>query len=222
MDYGRLAGDARCANLTIATNMLIDSLSRSSAIPARLRPNKRFQPCLINEGEELFANGIFEFNITRILAFLDADPARFPVELTAVATIVDYGSRNLDEATILAANLSRPILLAEIAPGRYNPIDGNHRIAKARRDSVVSIPARRIGCPEHVPFLTSTLAFESYVEYWNSKIKETRPGPRRVADNPPEFDRVTARKPLTTREILERETRLELATSTLARLRSTN
>jgi hypothetical protein len=134
MDHGRLAGDARCPNLIIATNMLTDSLSKSSATPARLRPNKRFQPCLINEGEEFFANGIFEFNITRILAFLDADPARYPVELTKVAAIVDYGSRNLDEATILAANLSRPILLAEIAPGRYNPIDGNHRIAKARRD----------------------------------------------------------------------------------------
>ena len=58
---------------------------------------------------------------------------------------------------------------------------GNHRIAKARRDSVVSIPARRIGCPEPVPFLTSTLAFESYVEYWNSKIKETRAQPRRAS-----------------------------------------
>jgi hypothetical protein len=100
MDHGRLAGDTRCANLTIATNMQTDSLSKPSAIPARIRPNKRFQPCLINKGEEFFANGIFEFNITRILAFLDTDPARFPVELIKVAAIVDYGSRNL-EATYL-------------------------------------------------------------------------------------------------------------------------
>jgi len=161
--------------------MLTDSLSQSSAIPPRLRPNKRFQPCPITEGDEIFANGIFEFNITRILALLDTDPVRFSVEVVKVATIVDYGGRNLDEATILAADLSRPILLAEIAPGRYNPIDGNHRIAKARRDRVASIPARRIGCPAHIPFLTSTRAYESYVEYWNSKIKELRPRPQRTS-----------------------------------------
>jgi hypothetical protein len=99
--------------------------------------------------------------------------------LVKVAAIVDYGGRNLDEATILGADLSRPILLAEIAPGRYNPIDGNHRIAKARRDRVASIPARRIGSPEHIPFLSSTRAYESYVEYWNLKIQELRPRPQR-------------------------------------------
>jgi hypothetical protein len=71
--------------------------------------------------------------------------------------------------------------LAEIAPGRYNPIDGNHRIAKARHDRVPGIPARRIGCPEHLPFLTSTRAYESYVEYWNSKVKELRPQARRAS-----------------------------------------
>jgi hypothetical protein len=161
--------------------MITDLLSQPSTIPPRLRRNKRFQPCPIKEGDEVFANGIFHFNITRTLDLLDADTDRFPVEVIEVASVADYGGRSLDVATILAADLSRPILLAEIAPGRYNPIDGNHRIAKARREGVTRIPARRIYCPDHIAFLTTKLAYESYVDYWNSKVKELQPRPRRAS-----------------------------------------
>ena len=38
--------------------------------------------------------------------------------------------RDSKESTIAAAELSRPVILAEISPGRYNLIDGNHRMAK--------------------------------------------------------------------------------------------
>jgi hypothetical protein len=46
--------------------------------------------------------------------------------------------------------------------------------AKARRVGAPDIPARKICCPEHVPFLTSTMAYEKYLEYWNCKLKEMR------------------------------------------------
>jgi hypothetical protein len=49
-------------------------------------------------------------------------------------------------------------------------IEGNHRVAKARREGLRRIPAHRLRCPEHVAFLTSTRAYETYVEYWNSKL----------------------------------------------------
>lgn len=32
-----------------------------------LRADKRLTSCLVREGDELFPNGIFEFNVTRIL-----------------------------------------------------------------------------------------------------------------------------------------------------------
>jgi hypothetical protein len=51
-----------------------------------------------------------------------------------------------------------------------HPIDGNHRIAKARCEGVIRIPARRICCPDHIAFLTTKLAYESYVDYWNSHM----------------------------------------------------
>jgi hypothetical protein len=34
---------------------------------------------------------------------------------------------------------------------------------------VPMVDARRIACPQHVPFLTSAAAYEKYMEYWNSK-----------------------------------------------------
>jgi hypothetical protein len=142
--------------------------------PIRLKLDKAFQPCPLEEDDEAYPNGIFEFNITRLLTFIDAHPEDFPLESIPVADIPSYAGASLDEATVRSAELSRPILLAEIAPGRYNLIDGHHRVAKARCDGLPTVHARRIACPRHVPFLTSTTAYEKYVEYWNSKVKEMR------------------------------------------------
>jgi hypothetical protein len=120
-------------------------------------------------------------NITRLMAFIEAHTDRFPIEVVAVASTPNYGDSRLDQTTIAAADLSRPVLFAEIAPSRFNLIDGNHRMARARRDGVPTVAAHRITCPHHVAFLTSTMAYEKYVEYWNGKIQEMRPNRRRAS-----------------------------------------
>jgi hypothetical protein len=159
--------------------MLQDSLSTPSTIPRRLRRDRRFSPCAIGDHHELFANGIFEFNITRILEFVDADSVRYPVDPITVASIPDLGGGRLHEAAVRSADLNRPVLLAEISPDRFNLIDGHHRIARARCEGVLSIPARWTRCPDHLAFLTSARAYECYVEYWNGKLKEMEPRRRR-------------------------------------------
>jgi hypothetical protein len=148
------------------------SPGKELALPPKLKLDKKFQPSPVEEGDEAYPNGIFEFNITRLLAFIDAHPEDFPLEPIPVADIPNYGGSRLNEATVRSADLTRPVLLAEISPGRHNLIDGHHRVAKARRDGVPIVPARRISGPQHVRFLTSTAAYEKYVEYWNSKVKE--------------------------------------------------
>lgn len=153
---------------------MTDSHKEAPHPPPRLRYNRQFRPCDVQPGDELYPNGIFEFNITRLLAFIRDQPERYPVEWVDLITISDYGSEHIDEATVLQSDLSRPILLAEIAPSRYNVIDGHHRIARARREGLRVIPAHRIKCPEHLPFLTSARAYEAYVEYWNSKLVPER------------------------------------------------
>ncbi len=64
------------------------------------------------------------------LAFIDTCPEQFPIESVLVDDFADYGGSDLKEETVRNADLSRPILLAEIAPGRCNVIDGNHRLAR--------------------------------------------------------------------------------------------
>jgi hypothetical protein len=91
-------------------------------------------------------NGMFEFNITRMLAFIEAHRAQFAQEPVPLSDLPDYGDANLNEETIRAADLSRPILQAEISPGRFNVIDGYHRIARARREHASSLPGYRIFC----------------------------------------------------------------------------
>ena len=47
------------------------------------------------------------------------------------------GWSKLDEVTIDKADITVPLILAEISPGRYNVIDGNHRLEKAYRVGLI-------------------------------------------------------------------------------------
>jgi hypothetical protein len=110
-------------------------------------------------GDELFPNGIFDFNITRLLSFIEANVDQFPIERIGVDDIPNYGSDRLDEEAISSADLLRPILLAEISPGRFNLIDGQHRVAKARKGRRQD-PARS---SRRLPLQRAIPHFHSYV-----------------------------------------------------------
>ena len=69
-----------------------------------------------------------------------------------------------------SVKLGKPVILAEIAPGRYNVIDGNHRMEKAQSLGIKSITAYILNPNHHIQFLTSIRAYKAYVEYWNSKF----------------------------------------------------
>ncbi len=52
--------------------MMSASPSEESPIPTKLKRDKKFQPCPAQTGDELYRNGIFEFNITRLLVLIHA------------------------------------------------------------------------------------------------------------------------------------------------------
>lgn len=128
----------------------------------------------VDAEDELFPNGFFEFNITKLIAHIKVNPDNFPIEEVALDTFWE-SSINLDETAVLAANLSVPVILAEISPGRFNVVDGNHRVAKARRGGVKRLPAYKVRPDQHHRFLISVDAYEKYVEYWNEKVAEMSP-----------------------------------------------
>lgn len=138
----------------------------------KMKVNKKFQPLPEDEGDELYPNGIFLFNITKLVKFLKANPHLFQPEEVLIKTARTCPSSNLNESTIQTANLADPIILAEISPDRFNVIDGNHRLEKAYRDGASKILAYRVMAEQHVAFLTSVEAYKEYIQYWNGKIKE--------------------------------------------------
>ena len=138
----------------------------------KLRFKKTFTPPASDDGDEFFPNGIFVFNITKMIAFITRNPAQFPVEEIEVRKYAIWDSKTLDEATVMNANISNPIILAEISPGRFNVIDGNHRLERARRMGREKISAYRIPVEHHLGFMTCARAYQTYVKYWNTKVDE--------------------------------------------------
>ena len=135
--------------------------------------DKNYEPACVDDGDELFPNGIFVFNITKMIAYLEKNQDEV---LSAMVSVDDYRSSFalLDEEHIEATDCTKPIILAEISPDRFNVIDGNHRIEKAYRSNIELIPAYVLSPKYHMPFLTSVKSYQSYVEYWNAKLKGAR------------------------------------------------
>lgn len=150
--------------------------------PRLLSTERKDTPVLPEAGDEIFCNGVFYFNITALLAWLRENPQ--PV----VSMPIDMwiSSFPKEECYMEAADVTRPIVIAEIAPDYldfvtdiperhwpsrgYACIDGQHRIEKARRLGTKSLPAVVIRMEQHTPFLYK--GYDKYVEYWNGKLKD--------------------------------------------------
>ncbi len=137
---------------------------------SKLKVDKEFQPCPFANDDEIFPNGIFEFNITQLLKFIGQNPAEFVPEKVKVDDLYTDLKKTLDEPTVASADITKPLILAEISPGRFNVIDGNHRLERAYRDGVKEVFAYRLKIPFHLKFLISHEGYIAFVEYWNEKV----------------------------------------------------
>ena len=135
---------------------------------SKLTIDNDFTPCPESDGDEFFPNGIFVFNITKMTEHIMNNPELFVPEELAVKDLQKFLSIN--EIHVDSVDISKPVIIAEIAPSRFNLIDGQHRVEKARRLGQEKIMAYRLTVHQHIRFLTSRKAYEIYVEYWNSKL----------------------------------------------------
>jgi hypothetical protein len=100
-----------------------------------------------------------------MIEYIESNPDKFIPESVLVT----------DHCRFLAINkkhmpnvvIGKPVILAEIATDRFNLIDGQHRMEKARREGIKEILAYKIRTPDHIPFLTTLQGYTSYIEYWN-------------------------------------------------------
>ena len=135
-----------------------------------LKNDPKYTPCLADTGDELYRNGIFEFNITKIFNFIENNKVKFELQPFAVK---DYraGLSNIKKKHVASVDVSKPIILIEMSPAIYIVIDGHHRLEKARTDGITSVMAYRLTVKQFLPFMTSVKAYCEYIKYWNSKVR---------------------------------------------------
>jgi len=136
----------------------------------KLKVGRNFIPCAVSDNDELYPNGIFVFNITRMIEYIHEHPLEIAPEEAAVSDFPRYSP--IDDSQLESVKIGQPVILVEISPGKYNLIDGNHRMVKARKMGIQSISAYRLRADQHMKFMTERKAYEDYVEYWNSKLRE--------------------------------------------------
>ena len=139
--------------------------------PLMLVNDRSFIPVTLDGEDEYFPNGIFVFNITKMLRYIEANRDKIMCEDIDVIKYRDE-KFNIDEGYLEFSDISKPVILAEISPGTYNLIDGHHRIEKAYRLGIKSVQAYILKPAQHMTFLTTEQAYLSYITYWNSKIED--------------------------------------------------
>ncbi len=140
--------------------------------PREIKIDPSFTPCDAKEGDEIYPNGIFHFNISRILEDIESgklEVIREQFDVKEWFRLRDEGSINEDHMPNVV--LSSPVIQAEISNNRFNIIDGNHRMAKAHREGIPFIDSYKILGPQLPQYLISKKAYESFINYWNSKLQ---------------------------------------------------
>jgi hypothetical protein len=139
----------------------------------KMKADKDFTPFPVDDGDEMYPNGFFVLNITKMAEYIQHNLESIDCEDVRVK---DYstGFSTFTEDHLATVDVSKPIILAEISPGRFSVIDGNHRMEQARRLGMEKIPAYKLGPCQHMQFLTTEKGYLAYIEYWNDKLKEQR------------------------------------------------
>ncbi len=81
-----------------------------------LKVDNNFTPCPADVGDELYPNGIFEFNITQILDHIHNNSDSFTIEEVMVSDFPANFS-SINESHLDSVDISVPVIMAEIAPG---------------------------------------------------------------------------------------------------------
>lgn len=89
---------------------------------------ENFIPVSKNEGDEIFRNDVFHINVSRILEDIHSGDLQVERERIHVKEwFVDHYRPMVNENCLPHVDVTEPVIQAEIRPGMYSIIDGNHR-----------------------------------------------------------------------------------------------
>jgi len=140
---------------------------RGLLVSKMLKINHNYEPVISIENDEIFPNGIFEWNITKIINYIEKNKGDIHISRIDVPEYHCKAFSVINEKHIDSVDVSVPIILAEINPDKYIVIDGHHRLEKAYRNGMPFIAAYKFTVDQHIPFLTSIRSYSTFFEYWN-------------------------------------------------------
>lgn len=138
----------------------------------KLKYNPDFVPREAKIGDELYRNGVFEFNISEMLKYIEKNYEEFRLVEIQVSDYTSFSK--IEESQLENININKPGIIAEISPENYNLIDGNHRIKKAQSLNIDKFMVYKIPVETHINFLTNHNSYKKYIEYWNDKLNQIK------------------------------------------------
>ncbi|MHC0036433.1 hypothetical protein [Pseudoneobacillus sp. C159] len=138
-----------------------------------LKLNEEYVPLPTYEGDEIFPNGIFHFNISRITEHIHDGSLKVKEETIDVSSWFESHYRPfVNEEHLPKVDVSKPVIQAEVRPGEFKIIDGNHRMEKAYREGVSRIDSYKLAGEQLLPYFRKRQGYTAFIDYWNSKLKE--------------------------------------------------
>jgi hypothetical protein len=135
----------------------------------KLKLNKKYIPAEPMKNDEMFHNGFFVWNISRLIDYIELNKKDIVLEKINVK---DYSAFcSINEEHLPTVDITKPVILAEINPGKYNLVDGQHRLVKSYRSDIYNIDAYKLKVEQHINFFISVERYKKFVEYWNEKVK---------------------------------------------------
>ena len=125
--------------------------------------------------DELYVNGYFIFNISKLISLIPAGiNAGYVMEKSvSVDRCLEYVDATvMEERHIKAADLEKPIIFIEVAPDTYNLADGRHRICKAFKKKAKMLPAYFVRAEFAEHFLQDMDQYKAHCNYWNTKVAD--------------------------------------------------
>ena len=139
----------------------------------KLRINPNFIPCELKHDEECYQNGIFRFNISRIIEDIESGKLQVEKELIDVSQwFKKHCMGDVNEDHMPNVMLSKPVIQAEIKSGFFEIIDGHHRMKKALRENVQYIDSYKLKGPQLLDYFIDEKGYRAFIGYWNDWLKQ--------------------------------------------------
>jgi len=138
----------------------------------KIRLKKLYVPCPAKENDEIFRNGVFHFNISKILDDIHCGKLVVDKEYIDIKEWFKWHGHHssLNEEHLPTVNIDSMIIQAEIRPGIFSIIDGNHRMEKVFRVGKRSIYSYKLRGEQLIPYFITEKGYQAFIEYWNSKF----------------------------------------------------